>query len=133
MGINNEETVRGVYASFITGDVDTIMSYLHDDVVWSHPAVGSNIPIAGDYKGKEGVLQFFDDVVNSVDVLGQEVFNVVGAGDLYVALGYEKMRVQSTDKVYGSNWAHVFTFKDGKIIRFEEFIDTYEMDQAFIK
>jgi ketosteroid isomerase-like protein len=36
-----------------------------------------------------------------------------------------------TGRIYESDFVHLVTFKDGKIVRFQEFFDTYLAGEAF--
>ncbi|MCM3880500.1 MAG: hypothetical protein ND807_10375 [Vicinamibacterales bacterium] len=46
-------------------------------------------------------------------------------------VGYMKCLAKPTGRVYESDFVHVITFKDDKIIRFQEFFDTYIAGEAF--
>ena len=127
----NVQIVKKIYESFAAGDMEASMRDMDDHIVWKHPGVNTSIPFAGTFKGHEGVRQFFSIAMKTLEVLDQRVNDFVASGDKVVALGYEHMRVIKTGKDYESNWAHVYTFKDGKVIKFEEFIDTAELAAAF--
>lgn len=53
------------------------------------------------------------------------------AADNVIVLGRTLARVKSTGKKFDSEWIHVFTFKDGKLERFQEFYDTAVIVEAF--
>jgi hypothetical protein len=48
----------------------------------------------------------------------------VADGDLVVALGRYRWRVRATEREIASEFAHVFTVSNGRIVRFQEFMDT---------
>ena len=52
----NIEIARKGYAAFNEGDIETAMSTISDDIVWHG---GNRGPLAGDYKGKAALLDFF--------------------------------------------------------------------------
>ena len=52
----NIEIARKGYAAFNKQDVETVMSVITEDAVWHG---GTRGPIAGDYKGKAQILEFF--------------------------------------------------------------------------
>src|SRR3954470_15715168 len=52
----NEAQARRAYGAFAAGDLDTVKSVLHPDIVWH---VAGRSPMAGDYKGIDEVLGFF--------------------------------------------------------------------------
>jgi uncharacterized protein len=45
-------------------------------------------------------------------------------------LGRTLARVKSTGKKIDSEWAHVFTFRGGRVARFQEFYDTAAIVEA---
>ena len=51
--------------------------------------------------------------------------------DRVVVLGYEKLRVKTTHNVFENEWVHVWTIRDGKIYKFQEFSDTAVMAKLF--
>ena len=40
------------------------------------------------------------------------------------------MHIKATNRDVGSDWAHVWTFKDGKITRFREYVDIAVVSKA---
>jgi uncharacterized protein len=52
----NIEIARKGYAAFNQGDIEAAMATISDDIVWHGGLRG---PLAGDYKGKAAVLDFF--------------------------------------------------------------------------
>jgi ketosteroid isomerase-like protein len=53
---DNAEVVRRAYAAFNTGDIETLMELLDEDVSWHTPG---RSPIAGDYLGRDAVFGQF--------------------------------------------------------------------------
>lgn len=52
----NEEVIRSYVTAFAQGDLDTAKSYLADEIVYH---VGGHHPLAGDYRGRDRVVEFF--------------------------------------------------------------------------
>jgi ketosteroid isomerase-like protein len=48
-----------------------------------------------------------------------------------LALGDERMRVKATGRTYETEWAHVFTVREGKVMEFCEYADTAAVAEAF--
>jgi uncharacterized protein len=127
---DNVRLVRNLYAAFERGDVDSVVALMDDKVVWSIPGPAS-IPFAGRFEGKQGVRKFFDAAVATLDVGEQKVTGFIIQGSKVGALGYERMIVKATGKGYRSNWFHLYTLRNGKIVQFEEFVDTAAQAAAF--
>jgi uncharacterized protein len=52
------------------------------------------------------------------------VVEFISTGEHVVVLGWEKTTALDTKKIYESEWAHVFTVRNEKIIRWRGFFDT---------
>ena len=53
------------------------------------------------------------------------------AADNVIVFGRTQARVKITGRKFDSEWVHIFTFKDGKLERFQEFYDTAVIVEAF--
>ena len=127
----NAQVIGKIYESFGKGDVDGVVSVMANDVVWVHPGSKNDFPLAGEFNGIEGVREFFTIAGANLDVLDQEVFSTVSEGDQVLVRGREHMRVKATGGEYDTPWIHAYTLQDGKVVRFEEYIDTAQMRDAF--
>jgi ketosteroid isomerase-like protein len=126
----NREVIMQTYAAFQRGDVEGILTFFDESVVWVVPGP-SIIPFAGRFEGKEGVRRFFRAAVDSLDVLEQKTLETIADGDRVLVTGYERMRVRATGKEISSRWMHVYRLRNGKIIAFEEFVDTAAQASGF--
>lgn len=127
----NLQIVKNVYAGFAAGDMEAVLKDMGDGIVWTHPGDPDQIPFAGIFEGKAGVSRFFEIVFEQIDVLEQNIKSFIDGGDSVIVTGYEHMKVKNTGREYKSNWIHMYTLADGKIVAFEEFIDTAELVSAF--
>jgi ketosteroid isomerase-like protein len=126
----NLAVVQKLYEAFGRGDLPTILSHLAEDVTWKYlgPA---EIPFGGTRHGRDQVAQFFAAIAGSLEVQDFEVDRFIAQGDMVVALGHERMRVRATGRTYETQWAHVFTVRQGKVVEFCEYADTAAVADAF--
>jgi steroid delta-isomerase-like uncharacterized protein len=126
----NLERVQATYAAFGRGDLDGILSGMHDDVVWesNYPAV---VPFGGTYRGANGVRSFVGRVGESVEVLAFAPEKFVADGSRVIAVGREKVRVRGTGREYENAWVHVFELQGGRIATLTTFNDTGAVASAF--
>jgi len=129
--MDNLQIVKGIYKGFETGDMEAILKNMSENIVWLHPGNPEQIPFAGKFEGEAGVQRFFDTAFAQIDVLEQKIYSFEGSGDKVLVVGFEHMRVKNTGKEYQSNWIHMYTLAHGKVITFEEFIDTAALVSAF--
>ena len=125
----NLELIKNVYAAFGTGDLATIINACSDDIEWSLHGP-SSIAWAGTFRGRKGVEQFFTKLMQSLDVQRFEPKHFVADEDAVAVFGFEAGSSRATSKPYGSEWAHHFVIRDGKITSFREFIDTHAIAAA---
>lgn len=59
-----------------------------------------------------------------------EMEELVEAGDRVVAIGHTRGRVRANQREFDVRAIHVWTLRDGKVIRFEAYIDTPKMLEA---
>src|SRR5689334_14802777 len=86
---SNTKVVQDTYAAFGRGDIDTVLKYLADDVVWNAVyGTGSQVPTSGERRGKPAVAQFFKQVADNVSFSRFEPNEFVATGETVVALGH---------------------------------------------
>lgn len=119
----NLEIVRRGYEAFGRGDIEGLVSLMADDVTWITPGP-SDLPTAGQRRGHDQVREFFRtvDELLQFDLFDPHTFIV--QGDRVVVLGNDALKLKSSGEALQEAWAHAFTLKDGKIVAFQEYLDT---------
>ena len=127
----NTKVVQDAYAAFGRGDVQSILDRLDDGIVWQGVyGAGSNVPMAGERRGKPAVAEFFKLVATHVNFTRFEPKEFVATGDKVVTLGHYTAKT-SANKEFDSDFAMVFTMRNGKVTKFQEFLNTAALDAAF--
>jgi hypothetical protein len=62
----NLETVQHIYQCFMGNNIPGILEKLSDTVEWHHSGDPGVIPHAGNYKGKDGVIRFFQTLAGNL-------------------------------------------------------------------
>jgi uncharacterized protein len=120
----NVQVVQEIYAAFQRGDIEAVLKPLADDVRWWIAGSWESIPYAGMRSGREQVAKFFVILGEVVEFERFEPYQYIAQGDEVVALGSDRRRFKSTDKVIESQWAMVFTLRQGQIVAFRAYDDT---------
>ena len=109
----NVQALKRGYEAFGAGDMETLRSQLlQPDIVWHQE--GSN-PTAGDHRGVEQVLGFFQNVVETTGgTFRIHLTSVVGADDLVIGIGAASGS-RNGDTITEEPYAHVARVKDGKL------------------
>jgi hypothetical protein len=124
--------VQEVYAKFARRDIPAILTMLSPDVEWGEPDNPFN-PAGGTRHGHAGFLDWLNIGRQSEDILVLEPRKFLSDSDSVAVVGYTKCLAKPTGRSYETNFVHLFTFRDNKIVRFEEYFDTYKAGEAFRK
>jgi hypothetical protein len=126
----NTNIVKQTYEAFLRGDIESLLKLYAEDVVWEVYGPAS-VPTTGTRRGKAELAQFFATVNESLEPHSFEPREFIAQDDQVVVLGHYNWTAKPTGRTFSSNWAHVVTLRDGKIIRFREYTDTAAAVAAF--
>jgi ketosteroid isomerase-like protein len=105
--------------AFQRGDFETWIANFAED--------GEFIPrrtrIQGSYRGRAGLREFLADNVENFDLFRPKYDFVHGVGDRVIALGKTRLRGKGGGVEIEVPSALVLTFRDGKVVKFEDFGD----------
>ena len=115
--------VKQAYDAFLRQDVPGILALVADNVDWEF--VGSpKLAYAGRRRDHKGVANFFAGVGQVDDMHAFEPREFIEAGEQVTVLGWERATARDTGHAFESEWAHIFTVKNGKITRWRGFFNT---------
>lgn len=128
---NNVGIIQGLYDSFAKGDVPAVLASLDKEITWNE---AENFPYAdgNPYIGHDAVL-------NGVFArLGAEweYWNLVDInlknmdGDMVLATGRYQAKNKKSSKKINAQFAHLWTLKNGKAVRFQQYADTKQVAAA---
>lgn len=118
----NEEIARRAYAAFAAGDIGTVLSVLSPAIRWTEAAGG---PYGGVYVGPQQVVEnVFMKLGSEWDGFSATPHEFVASGDAVVALGEYGGVFKATGKRLKVPFAHVWKFRDGQAVSFEQHTDT---------
>lgn len=127
---NNVEVVKSIYAAFSRRDIQAILDVLDPDVEWGEPPNPFN-PAAGTRHGHQGFLEWLEVGHKSEEILVIEPRKFLVDEDSVAVVGYNKCRALTTNRKYESDFVHLVTLREGKVVKFQEFFDTYAAAEAF--
>lgn len=126
----NVALVKEMYAAFGRGDVQAIIKHLTDDIEWTLEAPDT-IPFAGKKVGPAAVLGFFQTLGTTQDNPKLTTDEFIAQGDKVATTGRYSATVKATGKRFDCAVAHIFTIRNGKVGRFQDFLDTAQMADAY--
>lgn len=124
MSSSNINLVRQLYAAFGKGDMAALLSGMSADIAWHSGGRVSDYPGFGARKGHKEVEEFFKIIAENNDFVHFTPREFYAADDKVFVLGDYEMTLRKSGKTFASDWAHIFTIRDGKVAGFREFLDT---------
>jgi ketosteroid isomerase-like protein len=114
------DTISALYAAFGRGDIPAVVEMLAEDVEWRAP---ENLPHGGDFHGRDGVVRFFQGLGETWDGLDLDLDPLVSGGDRVLAVTTIRGRLTATGQQTGYRSVHVWTVREGRPVRFDEYVD----------
>jgi ketosteroid isomerase-like protein len=122
----NEEVARGATEALSKRDMQTFLSFQADDIVLHFPGRG---PMAGEYRGKEGIGRLFQQQMEILDAPPEiENHDILANDDHAVILN--TVRSSRGGQILEQQQVVVMHIKDGKIAEtWLQFSDQQGMDE----
>ena len=131
---NNVKTIETLYAAFVVGDMPTVLAGLDEKVVWNeaegnmyadgNPYIGPQAVLNGVFARIGGDYEYF----NLVNIELHEMLN----NKVLATLRYQA-KLKNNGATYDAQAGHLWTFKDGKAIAFQQYLDTKKVADAEAK
>src|SRR5262245_46753319 len=109
------------------GNPDIVKTVLASEVRWE---VVEGFPHSGIYHGLNGVFDFFTRLFGDFEDWHTEPSEIFEAGDRVIALGFYSARAKATRRTFKARFAHVWTLRDGVIVRLQQCADTVQLAKA---
>ena len=121
---SNEQVVRDFCTAWLRRDLDEILSYVADDMVYH------NIPVPV-VVGRENVALVFKTFLEMMHHIDLEITNVISEGDYVFTERIDRMK--AGDRVTNLPVGGLFKVRDGKIELMNEYFNlaTFEQDLNF--
>lgn len=120
--MSNGEIIRGLYDSFAKGDVPGVLGAMDPAIEWTE---AEGFMYGGTYTGPQAVLEnVFMKLGTEWEGFGAVPGKIVDGGDEVVATGTYSGKYLATGRSVVVPFAHEWTFRNGKIVRFRQHTDT---------
>jgi uncharacterized protein len=126
---NPVQTIQAIYDAFGRGDIPFILDQLDPGVVWEFEAPAI-LSFGGIRRGPAEVVGFFEGIAAEHDNPKLAISDVFGDGGKVAAFGRYDATMKATGKAVSSPLAHFWTFRDGKVIRYVNYINTAAFVEA---
>lgn len=127
----NVSIVDGLYKAFAAGDIPTVLSAMDTKIEWNE-AEGNKLADRNPYIGPDAVLNGVfarlgadHEYFKLTDIELHDMSN----NHILATLRYDA-KFKNSGKAYNAQVAHIWTLKDGKIIAFQQYVDTKKLADA---
>src|SRR6185503_5997780 len=130
MSEQNKKTIEGMYEAFGRGDIPFVIEALDRDVEWweaENFIYADKNPYVGPQAVLEGVFARIGQEWEWFTVTPKEVLD---AGETVVGRGYYAGKYRQTGREVRAQFAHVFGFRNGKVVTFQQYTDTAQFREA---
>lgn len=130
----NRAIVNNMYQSFSQGDVPAVLASLDPNVVWME-AEGNAYADGNPYKGPDAVLEgVFSRIGEDYESFTLENIKLHEMADdkVLATLRYNG-KLKGNGATIDAQAAHLWTLSDGKVIAFQQYVDTKQLDEALNK
>lgn len=128
---DNAAYLESLYQAFAKGDIGTVLAAMHPSIEWNeaeHVTFWIGKPFVGPDAVVQGVFSRIPETFG--DTFRVEVGRLLDCGSTVVMEGRYKGVAQATGKELDVEVAHVWDIEDGKIVRFQQYTDTWQFEQV---
>ena len=126
--MSNVDIIKSLYQAFERGDISSVLDVLDPNVEWIE---SEGIPYGGTFVGHEAVLNgVFQKIGSEWDNFQAHVDEFLDAGDRVITLGFDSGTYKATGKSMRAATASIWTLKNGKVVKFVQYIDTLKVVAA---
>ncbi|MCR9017086.1 nuclear transport factor 2 family protein [Aquiflexum gelatinilyticum] len=126
----NRAVIDGLYKAFAVGDIPEVLGAMDANIVWNE-AEGNAYADRNPYLGPESVLNgVFGRIMQEHEYFNLEDIELHGMlNDKVLATLRYDAKVKN-GKHYNAQVAHFWTLKDGKVVAFQQYVDTKKLSDA---
>jgi ketosteroid isomerase-like protein len=133
-GQNNAKTIQSMYDAFAVGDVPKVLAAMDEKIVWNE-AEGNKYADGNPYVGPQAVLNgVFGRVISEHEYfkLADIQLHEMSNNQVLATLRYQA-KLKSNGAIYDAQVAHHWKLKDGKVVSFQQYLDTKKVADAIAK
>ncbi|MEM7455327.1 MAG: nuclear transport factor 2 family protein [Planctomycetota bacterium] len=122
----NVDRIQAIYRAAKEGEIGQFKKHFDDDVVIL--IVGApGIRFKRAASGVDSAVALVAGNFSMLEYQFPDLVSIVAQGDIVYLRGRETGRFKGADSDYQLNWVQEYTFKNGKVISFVQFLDDAEL------
>lgn len=123
--------IENLYKAFAEGNIPAVLSVFDDHIVWNE-AEGNALADGNPYKGPDTVLNgVFARLADEHEYFNLKDIELHNMDDdqVLATLRYDAKR-KKNGALIDAQAAHLWKLKDGKVIAFQQYVDTKQLAEA---
>lgn len=127
---DNLSILRSGYEAFAKGDMPTVLGLFHANIEWNeaeHSTYWAGAPFRGHQDIVNGV---FARLPQDFDGFRIEIRRMLASGDTVLVEARYRGTAKATGKPLDAQVAHVWDLREGKVVRFQQYTDTWQFAQV---
>lgn len=127
---DNVTILKGGYEAFAKGDVATVLGLFDPKIEWNEAEHVTYWPGSAFHGPQEIVNGVFAKIPNDFDGFQIEIRRMVASGDTVLVEARYRGTAKATGKPLDAQVAHVWDFRDGKAVKWQQYTDTWQFAQV---
>lgn len=129
--MDNVSFVKNLYAAFGRGDIPSVLAAMSADIEWHQAESNPYMPSGEAWVGPDSVLNnLFMKLGTEWDGFAVHPSSFHGADDSVIVEARYSGTYKPTGKSMDVQVCHVWDIKDGKLTRFQQYVDTAKLQDV---
>jgi uncharacterized protein len=132
MSQENIELIETIYGHFNSRQYDDILPHVADEMTWvsaDNSPLADESPYHGPAKIRTRVFGRIEAGFEKLEIRTDEIYGADGGR--VVVLGYYIGRMRGKTEDSETQLAHIWTIRDGKAVKFQQYVDTFKIAESF--
>ena len=125
--MDTRATIIELHDAYRKGDVERVAAVIHDDVDWIIHGPVRIFPFEGPRRGKQQVMEVLAAIAEQFELKRYDHELLIVEGERAAVLSNTAFEQRSTGRVLSLRLVNFVRVRDGKIIEFREFSDTFDV------
>ena len=126
--MSNVQFAKDIYAAFGRGDIPTVLAAFHPQIEWREAEGNPYEPGGAAWTGPQAILdKLFMRLGTEWDGFKVTVHKLHDAGDHVVMEGRYTGTFKTSKKSLDAQVCHVLGFQSGKLVKFQQYVDTRQL------
>ena|SRR5579885_818966 len=129
--MTSTEKIKAIYDAFTTGNIPFILDSVSENFTWQDPNDPSIVPYGGLHKGRDGFMEFFQQLGGSTETTFWQVDDYISNENTVVAEGKHGFHCKKTGKDALTEWTMIWRFENDALVAGRSYYNTDASIKAF--